>query len=110
MKKLLGFVFLSLFLNQFTYSQKIDTAMTKKLLSGVFPNISGKDAGAFAFSVMGKEVYNLGEDSKKQKGVPEGMVTTDGINRIELISVHRSTDNNELASDEEGRNLLIDSV
>ena len=75
MKKFLGFIFLSLFLNQLAYSQEMDTATAKKLLSGVFPNISGKDAGAFAFSVMGTEVYKLGEDSKKQKGVPEGAVT-----------------------------------
>jgi enterochelin esterase-like enzyme len=75
MKKLSGFLFLSLFLNQFTWSQTIDTAMAKKLLSGVFPSISGKDAGAFAAAVMGTEVYQLSEDSKKQKGVPEGTVT-----------------------------------
>jgi regulator of nucleoside diphosphate kinase len=30
---------------------------------------------------------------------------TDGINRIELISVHRSTDDNQFASAENGRNL-----
>jgi len=69
MKKLLSFLFLSLFLNQFSYSQKMDTAMAKKLLSGVFPNISGKDAGAFAAAVMGKEEYKLGEDSKKNRKV-----------------------------------------
>src|SRR5579872_2226591 len=75
MKKLLGFLFLSIFFNQFAWSQKMDTAMAKKLLSGVFPNISGKDAGAFASAVMGTEVYKLGEDSKKQNGVPAGTVT-----------------------------------
>jgi len=75
MKKFSGFLFLSLFLSPYTYSQKMDTATAKKLFAGVFPNISGKDAGAFAFSVMVEEAYKLGEDSKKQKGVPEGTVT-----------------------------------
>src|ERR1700744_6269586 len=75
MKKLSGFIFLTLFLNQFSYSQKMDTATAKKLLSGAFPNISGKDAGVFASALMGKEEYQLGEDSKKQIGVPEGTVT-----------------------------------
>ncbi|MDB4920243.1 hypothetical protein [Mucilaginibacter sp.] len=43
MKKLSAFLFLSLFLNQFTWSQKMDTAMAKKVLSGFFPNIPGKE-------------------------------------------------------------------
>lgn len=34
----------------------------------------------------------------------------DGINRIELISVHRSIDDNQLASAEDGRDGLIDWV
>jgi len=75
MKKLPGFLFFSFFLTQFAYSQKTDTAVAKKLMSGVFPNISAKDAGAFVFALTVKDEYKLGEDSKKQKGVPEGTVT-----------------------------------
>ncbi len=74
-EKIARFPFSLFFLNQFTYSQKTDTATATKLLSGVFPTISGKDAAAFVYSVMGKEVYQLGEDAKKQEGVPQGTVT-----------------------------------
>jgi len=75
MKKLSAFLFLSLFLTQFTWSQTADTAAAKKLFSGVFPGIPGKDAGAFMTALTVKEEYKLGEDSKKQPGVPEGTVT-----------------------------------
>jgi enterochelin esterase family protein len=41
----------------------------------IFPNIDDKDIKAMVYSKPEKEPYSLGEDSKKQEGVPEGTVT-----------------------------------
>jgi len=41
----------------------------------IFPNITDKDIAAFIYSKPEGEPYELGEDSKKKEGVPEGNVT-----------------------------------
>lgn len=41
----------------------------------IFPNIKDRDIEAFVYSKPENEPYELGEDSKKKEGVPEGTIT-----------------------------------
>lgn len=66
---------LFLFLYTVSYAQAPDTNQIVQQYRSFFPKISERDAKAFWFSQSGSEPYTLGEDSKKNKSVPEGTVT-----------------------------------
>jgi enterochelin esterase family protein len=50
------------------------TSELAAMMRTVFPNISEKDIGSFAYSKPAKEPYELTEDSKKKENVPEGTI------------------------------------
>jgi enterochelin esterase family protein len=77
MNKLLSFfIALLLLLSINLYAQdKQKTSALEEALKAACPNISEKDLKAFVNSISHEEPYDLGADSKKQEGVPEGTIT-----------------------------------
>jgi enterochelin esterase family protein len=74
-KILLKYLPFSTIRQQFIFSMNQIPANVADMYKTIFPNIADNDIEAFVYSKPGSEPYELGEDSKKKQGVPEGIIT-----------------------------------